>query len=442
MPEVKPDIETIAKIKVIGVGGSGGSAVNRMISSKIRGVDFVAINTDLQALSNNTSKVKLHIGQKITRGLGAGMNPEVGLASAQESASEIREILKGSDMVFITCGLGGGTGTGASPVVAQIAKDMGALVVAVVTKPFQFEGSKRSAIAEEGLDLLKQNVDAIITIPNDKIWQIVDQKTSVLDAFKIVDDVLRQGIQGISEIITIPALINVDFADVKTVMKEAGSALMSIGEASGENRAIIAAKSAISSPLLDLSIEGAKGVLFVISGGQDLSMTEIKEITDVITNGVSEDVKIIFGANIDDNFKDKVRVTLVATGFGEEQAKRQETAKNNFGYRLNKIFLEQDNNKDEEVEEIKINKKVPGQPQIEKIVKIKPLVEEKPVQPTFKERTSFFHSQPVVKSVDEEEEEERVETVRQPLSFRRQEAEPDDYDEDLEIPPFLRKKMK
>jgi len=225
-------------------------------------------------------------------------------------------------------------------------------------------------------------------------------------------------------------------------MKEAGSALMSIGEASGENRAIIAAKSAISSPLLDLSIEGAKGVLFVISGGQDLSMTEIKEITDVITNGVSEDVKIIFGANIDDNFKDKVRVTLVATGFGEEQAKRQETAKNNFGYRLNKIFLEQDNNKDEEVEEIKINKKVPGQPQIEKIVKIKPLVEEKPVQPTFKERTSFFHSQPVVKSVDEEEEEERVETVRQPLSFRRQEAEPDDYDEDLEIPPFLRKKMK
>lgn len=436
MPEIKPEIETIAKIKVIGVGGSGGSAVNRMVSAKIKGVDFIAVNTDLQALHHNDSKNKLHIGQKITRGLGAGMNPEVGLASAQENANEIRELLKGSDMVFITCGLGGGTGTGASPVVAQIAKDLGALVVAVVTKPFQFEGPKRSGIAEEGLDLLKQNVDAIITIPNDKIWQIVDQKTSVLDAFKIVDDVLRQGIQGISEIITVPALINVDFADVKAVMKDAGSALMSIGEASGEGRAVAAAKAAISSPLLDLSIDGAKGVLFVISGGNDLTMNEIREITDVVTNGVSEDAKIIFGANIDESIKDKVRVTLVATGFGDDQGKKQDSGKSNLGYRLNKIFLEQDR-KDEEKEaeeEIKINKRTPNPYQPEKTVRVKSMAEpeNKP-----QEKIRFFSPQA---GEDDDQEDEPVQQP-QPISWKRQQVE-EVEDEDLEIPPFLRKKMK
>ena len=236
MPEIRPEIETIAKIKVIGVGGSGGSAINRMIDSKIRGVEFISINTDLQALHQNEAKIKLHIGQKTTRGLGAGMDPEAGFQSAQENINEIRDMLKGADMVFITCGLGGGTGTGASPVVAQVAKELGALVVAVVTRPFTFEGNQRAAIAERGYRELRDRVDTIITIPNDKILQIIDKKTSLLDAFKNVDDVLRQGIQGISEIITIPALINVDFADVKSVMKDAGSALMSIGEAAGENR--------------------------------------------------------------------------------------------------------------------------------------------------------------------------------------------------------------
>ena len=434
MPEIKPEIETIAKIKVIGVGGSGGSAVNRMVSAKIKGVDFIAINTDLQALHNNESKNKLHIGQKITRGLGAGMNPEVGLAAAQENANEVRELLKGSDMVFITCGLGGGTGTGASPVVAQIAKDIGALVVAVVTKPFQFEGAKRSGIAEEGLDLLKQNVDAIITIPNDKIWQIVDQKTSVLDAFKVVDDVLRQGIQGISEIITIPALINVDFADVKAVMKDAGSALMSIGEASGDNRAVQAAKAAISSPLLDLSIDGAKGVLFVISGGNDLTMNEIKEITDVITSGVSDDAKIIFGANVDDNMKDKVRVTLVATGFGDEQARRQESSKSNLGFRLNKIFLEQDA-KDEE-EESAPARKTPNPYQPEKNPnKSRSFIAD--IETKAPEKGRFFS--PIDDEEDTEEEQEQSKIP--PLSWKKQQIE-EAEEEDLEIPPFLRKKMK
>lgn len=431
MPEIKPEIETIAKIKVIGVGGSGGSAINRMISAKIKGVDFIAINTDLQALHNNESKNKLHIGQKITKGLGAGMNPKVGLDAAQENANEIRELLKGSDMVFITCGLGGGTGTGASPVVAQIAKDIGALVVAVVTKPFQFEGFKRSGIAEEGLDLLKQNVDAIITIPNDKIWQIVDQKTSVLDAFKVVDDVLRQGIQGISEIITIPSLINVDFADVKTIMKDAGSALMSIGEASGDNRAVQAAKVAISSPLLDLSIDGAKGVLFVISGGNDLTMNEIKEITDVITSGISEEAKIIFGANIDEGMKNKVRVTVVATGFGDEQLKKQNSSKSNLGYRLNKMFLEQDVKEKED----DLTKKIPNLYQLEEgIEKSKDFITNLESQSIKKNKFSHLD--------DEEEVDDDQELIKPPvLTWKKQQIE-EVEDEDLEIPPFLRKKMK
>lgn len=348
MPEIKPDIETIAKIKVVGVGGSGGSAVNRMIATKIRGVDFIAVNTDVQALHHNQAKTKFHIGQKITRGLGAGMNPAVGLASAQENAGEIRDILKGSDMVFITCGLGGGTGTGASPVIAQIAKEAGALVIAVVTKPFMFEGKQRLKIADEGLDILRPNVDAIITIPNEKIWQIIDQKTSFLDAFKEVDDILRQGIQGISEIITVPALINVDFADVKAIMKDAGSALMSIGEGAGENRAVQAAKMAVASPLLDLSIDGAKGVLFVISGSSDLAMSEVNEIASIITSGADENAKIIFGANIDESLKDKVRVTLVATGFGEMPKRSTKTSERGaWGDKINNIFIDKTPDKEE-----------------------------------------------------------------------------------------------
>src|SRR3990167_3263851 len=265
--EIKPQIETFAKIKVVGVGGGGSSAVNRMVEEKIKGVEFISINTDAQALHHNKAPVKLHIGQTVTRGLGAGMNPDLGRKSAEESQDEIKELLKDTDMVFITCGLGGGTGTGAAPVVADIARDLGALTVAIVTKPFMFEGQQRRNIAEAGLEELVEKVDTIITIPNDRLLAVIDKKTSLLDAFSVVDDVLRQGVQGISELITVPGLINVDFADVKAIMENSGSALMGIGRASGENRAVEAAKQAIASPLLELSVDGARGILFTISGG-------------------------------------------------------------------------------------------------------------------------------------------------------------------------------
>lgn len=315
MPQVKPEMETFAKIKVVGVGGSGGSAVNRMVASKIRGIDFIAMNTDVQALHHSAAPQKLHIGKSVTRGLGAGMDPEIGRKAAEESQNEIREILKDSDMVFITCGLGGGTGSGASPVVAEVAKELGALTVAVVTKPFGFEGPKRKEVGEGAWEKLARSVDAIITIPNDRILQVIDKKTSLLDAFKIVDDVLRQGVQGISEIITTPSLINVDFADVKTIMRDTGSALMGIGSGSGENRAVEAAKMAISSPLLDLSIDGANGILFTITGGTDLTMNEVSEAAKIITSSASEDAKVIFGATIDETLSDGIRITVIATGF-------------------------------------------------------------------------------------------------------------------------------
>lgn len=315
MPQVKPEIETFAKIKVIGVGGSGGSAVNRMMKGGIRGVDFIVMNTDVQALHHSTAPHKLHIGKAVTRGLGAGMNPEVGKRAAEESQNEIREMLKDTDMAFITCGLGGGTGSGASPVIAEIARDMGILTVAVVTKPFTFEGPQRNNIAEEAYKALEHNVDTIITIANDRILQIIDKKTSLLDAFKIVDDVLRQGVQGISELITVPGLINVDFADVKTIMSDTGSSLMGIGTGSGENRAIEAANAAISSPLLDVSIDGARGILFTITGGSNLGMQEVAEAAKIITNSADDDAKVIFGAVIDESLGEDLRITVIATGF-------------------------------------------------------------------------------------------------------------------------------
>ncbi len=320
--EVKPDVETFAKIKVIGVGGGGNSAVNRMVSGDINGVEFISVNTDAQALHQNLAKHKLHIGKTVTRGLGAGMNPELGMKSAEESSSEVREVLKGADMVFITCGLGGGTGTGAAPVIAEIARDLGALTVAVVTRPFSFEGAQRRTIADKGLEELAAKVDTIISIPNDRILQIIDKKTSLLDAFSIVDDVLKQGVKGISDLITKPGLINVDFADVKAIMKESGSALMGIGSGSGESRSVDAAKAAIDSPLLELSIEGAKGVLFTITGPSDLTMNEVNEAARLITASVDSGAKIIFGTTIDDNLKGDVCVTVIATGFGEDSAKR------------------------------------------------------------------------------------------------------------------------
>ena len=315
MAEVKPAIETFAKIKVIGAGGSGGSAINRMIKSKIKGVEFITANTDVQALHYSQAPTKIHLGKSITRGLGAGMNPEVGRASAEESQNELRDALKGSDMVFITCGLGGGTGSGAAPVIAEIAKDCGALTVAVVTKPFGFEGPQRRDIAEKAFAELAQHVDTIISIPNDRVLQIIDKKTSLVDAFETVDDVLRQGVQGISELITIPGLINVDFADVRAIMSSTGSALMGIGRASGENRAVEAAKAAIASPLLEVSIDGAKGILFTITGGPNLSMHEVSEAAKVITANADANAKVIFGAVIDENLKDELKICVIATGF-------------------------------------------------------------------------------------------------------------------------------
>lgn len=321
---MKPEVETFAKINVIGVGGSGGTATDRMVKSGIRGVDFMVMNTDVQALHHNSAPYKLHIGKTITRGLGAGMNPEIGKKSAEEAENEIREALKGSDMVFITCGLGGGTGSGASPTIAKIAKELGALTVAVVTKPFSFEGPKRTKIANAAHEELSKHVDTIITIPNDRVLQIIDKKTSLLDSFKIIDDVLHQGVRGISELITVPGLINVDFADVKTIMKETGSALMGIGIGTGEDRAIEAAQKAISSPLLELSIDGARGILFTITGGPSLGMQEVAEAAKIITNSADENAQVIFGAVIDEDMGEDVRITAVATGFDKNKEELEE----------------------------------------------------------------------------------------------------------------------
>lgn len=336
MAEVKPAVETFAKIKVVGCGGAGGSVVNRMVDAGVKGVEFLAINTDVQALHYNKATIKLHIGKAITRGLGAGMNPDLGREAAEESQNEIREALKDADMVFLTCGLGGGTGTGSAPIVAEIARDMGALTVAVVTKPFAFEGAQRRNIAERGLTELTDRVDTIITIPNDKLLQVIDKKTSLLDSFLVADKILHQGVQGIAELITVPGLINVDFADVKAVMANAGSALMGIGQASGESKAIEAAKAAINSPLLEMSIDGARGVLFAITGGPSLGMNEVNEAAKIITAAADEDAKIIFGTIIDDKMKDEVKITVVATGFdgrvsgGESIAPERSYTKNAF----------------------------------------------------------------------------------------------------------------
>lgn len=325
MAEVKPDMETFARIKVVGIGGAGNSTLNRMIETGVRGVEFVAVNTDAQALHHSKAQRKVHIGKNITRGLGAGADPEVGLKAAEEDADLLKDALKGADMVFVTCGLGGGTGTKGSSVVASIAKEIGALTVGVVTKPFSFEGERRKRIAEEGLDLLHDKVDTLITVPNDRLLQIIDRKTSLLEAFGIVDDVMRQGIQSISDLITVHGLINVDFADVKTVMANAGSALMGIGRGSGENRAVDAAKQAINSPLLELSINGAKGVLFNVTGGPDLGMFEIDEAAKVITQAADPQANIIFGSVIDPNISGEVRITVVATGFAGVEKSPMET---------------------------------------------------------------------------------------------------------------------
>lgn len=365
MPEIKPNIETSAKIKVVGVGGGGGNAVNRMIEAGIRGVEFIAINTDVQALQNNRASYKLNIGKTITRGLGAGMEPEIGKKSAEESQNEIRELLKGSDMVFIACGLGGGTGTGASPVVAEIAKDLGALTIAVVTKPFFFEGSARQRVAEEGYTNLAAKVDTIITVSNEKLLEIIDKRTTFVDSFKMADNILRQGVQGISEIITVPGIINADFADVKTIMSGTGSALMGVGQASGENKAAEAVKAAVSSALLETSIDGAKGIVFTVTGGSDLSMADVSDAAKMINSLAAKDAKIIFGAVIDDNLGDEIKITIVATGFDDKNPKpiiKKEVEKkiDNDYFSFSKkdySMMDGDNSGDFEKKEEKDNKK-------------------------------------------------------------------------------------
>ena len=316
MPQVKPEIETFARIKVVGVGGSGKNAVNHMVNSKVRGVEFVAINTDSQELQTSLARKKIHIGKNLTHGLGTGMNPEVGKRAVEENREEIQEVIKGADMVFIAGGMGGGTCTGAAPIVAKIAKELGVLTVAVVTKPFTFEGQQRTRYAEQGLEDLRKAVDAIVIIPNDRLLANVSKETTATMAFAMCDDVLKQAVEGISDLITNPGIINVDFADIRAVMENAGSALMGIGVASGENRAAAAAKAAVSSPLLELSINGAKGVLFAIAGGDDLGMLEVHEAAKIITESVDTNAKIIFGAVHDEKLKKgEVRVTVIATGF-------------------------------------------------------------------------------------------------------------------------------
>ncbi len=313
----------LAVIKVVGVGGGGTNAVNRMVDAGLAGVEFIAVNTDAQALMMTDADVKIQVGSQVTRGLGAGADPEIGFAAAQESRDELKEALKGADMVFVTAGEGGGTGTGGGPVVAELGQEIGALTVGVVTRPFAFEGRKRADQAERGIDQLRDRVDTLIVIENDRLLQVVERQTSVVEAFRMADDILRQGVQGITDLITEPGLVNLDFADVRTIMRDAGSALMGIGRASGENRAAEAARTAVSSPLLEASIEGATGILLNITGGSDIGLFEVNEAAEVVTGAADQNANVIFGAVIDDSLGDEVQVTVIATGFGGQGRRRR-----------------------------------------------------------------------------------------------------------------------
>jgi cell division protein FtsZ len=320
MALVKPDLNSFAKIKVLGVGGGGNNTVNYMVTDgEIQGVEFIAINTDMQALLNSNADIKLQIGEKLTKGLGSGSNPDIGQAAAEESSEKIKNLLTGTDMVFITCGEGGGTGTGAAPIIAQIAKDTGALTVAVVTKPFPFEGARRMVNAEEGVDLLKESVDTLIVIPNEKLLEVAKKDLPLTEAFKVADSVLSQGVQGISDLITVPGLVNVDFADVKAIMSNAGTTLMGIGIASGDHRAQKAAEQAINSPLLEVNIEGARGILFNITGSKSLTMGEVNQAANLITRAADPDANIIFGTTINEGLKDSLKISVIATGFDQSR---------------------------------------------------------------------------------------------------------------------------
>jgi cell division protein FtsZ len=403
MAEVKPEIETFARIKVVGVGGSGNNAISRMIECKLRGVEFVAINTDAQDLHHSKAGEKIHIGKNLTKGLGAGMNPEIGRQAAEENRDEIAEVLKGADMVFVTCGMGGGTGTGGAPIVAEVAKEAGALTIAVVTKPFSFEGAQRKAIATEGLENLRERVDALITISNDRLLQIIDRKTTLINAFRVVDDVLRQGVQGISDLISKPGIVNVDFADVKAILQDSGSALMGIGTAAGENRSAEAAKLAINSPLLEFSIDGAKGILFNVSGGPDMTMLEINEAANVITESIDPNAKVIFGASVDESAKKgELTITVVAAGFDSEM----------------------------------VNEPMPAMQPISMSRETKPSIEE----PLISSPASSFSDEEKPKFIIEEK---MAPKPKRQISFESKTSTiGEEEDEELEIPAFIRRKMK
>lgn len=315
------DIDQVARIKVIGVGGGGNNAVNRMIEGGVQGVEFIAVNTDAQALNLSKAEIKMQIGAQLTRGLGAGANPEVGRKAVEESRRQLEDVLKGADMVFVTAGMGGGTGTGAAPAIAEISRELGALTIGVVTRPFGFEGRKRAANAANGIELMSQAVDTLIIVPNDRLLQIVDKRTPMIEAFREADNVLRQGVQGISDLIAVPGLINLDFADVKTIMSNQGTALMGIGVAKGDGRAVEAAKKAISSPLLETSIDGAQGILMNITGGKDLSLYEVQEAADLVASAADKELNMIFGSIINENFKNEIMITVIATGFVDKRAR-------------------------------------------------------------------------------------------------------------------------
>lgn len=417
MPEVKPALETFAKILVVGIGGAGSSAVDRMVQAKIRGVEFVALNTDMQAIHHSLAPNKINIGKTVTKGLGSGMDPELGRRAAEESQNEIREMLKGANMVFLTAGLGGGTGSGAAPIVADVAREMGALTVAVVTKPFSFEGSQRKEIAERALEELAGRVDTIITIPNDRVMQMIDKKTSLQDAFRIIDDVLRQAVQGISELITAHGMINVDFADVRSIMAGQGSALMGIGRATGENRATEAAKGAISSPLLEMAIDGAQGILFIVAGSENLGMQEVQEAAKVITGSADANARIIFGVVTDTTLGDELKITVVATGFS---------------------------NKSEHPREEKESNSNPFRPISRPVFGGQPLggarvADKEAILPT---RVSPLVARPVVREKEEETSpmmgwQKKSLGVNANISVNEEAHE----EEDMEIPAFIRKKM-
>ncbi len=326
-----PELENFARIRVVGVGGGGSNAVNRMIEADVSGVDFVAVNTDSQALLLSDASTRVHIGEKSTRGLGAGGDPEVGQKAAAESVEELHEVLKGSDMVFVTAGMGGGTGTGAAPIIAKVARDEGALTIGVVTRPFMFEGTQRAKAAEEGIDNLKEHVDTLIVIPNDRLLEITDKRMSLTESFRMADDVLRQGIQGISELITVPGLINLDFADVRTIMSQGGAALMAVGTGEGDDRARLAAEEAISSRLLDVTIDGAQGILFNVTGGPDMSLYEVNQAAAIIRETAHPDANLIFGAVIDEAMGDEVRITVIATGFERSFPSRRQMLQEQYG---------------------------------------------------------------------------------------------------------------